>query len=522
MHRALLSVSDKAGIIPFAQALCARGWTLLSTGGTARTLQDAGIDVVEVSLVTGHPEIMDGRVKTLHPAVHAGLLARAGHEGDAAQLAELGYDAIDLLAVNLYPFRETIAAPDVSRGDAIENIDIGGPAMLRAAAKNHDRVWVVVDPADYEAVLGALDGAGGTDALRIRQRLAAKVFSHTAGYDAAVGAYLGRAGESDPSVVELPETVVFELRKEQDLRYGENPDQKAAFYREPGRPGFGMLRQLHGKELSFNNLLDMDAAVQAAAAWPSAQPAAVIIKHTTPCGIAVGASLAEAYRKALATDPVSAFGSVVSFNTRVDAETAELLRAQFVEVVVAPGFESSAQDILAQKKNLRLVALDVAAVRSGSASELDVKRVPGGMLLQQRLRAERDESAWRSVTERAPTPEEWGDLRFAWKAVAFVKSNAILLARDGMALGVGAGQMSRVDSSRIAVMKATDNGHDLHGAALASDAFFPFRDGVDAAAAAGVRAIIQPGGSVRDDEVVAAANEHGIAMVFTSRRLFRH
>jgi phosphoribosylaminoimidazolecarboxamide formyltransferase / IMP cyclohydrolase len=525
MPRALLSVSDKTGLVEFARALRARGWSLLSTGGTARTLIDAGIDVTEVSDVTGHPEIMDGRVKTLHPAVHAGLLARAAHDDDARQLAALGYEQIDLLVVNLYPFRQTVARPGVSFVEATENIDIGGPAMLRAAAKNHERVWVMVDPADYTRVLGALDGPDA--AMRgLRRELAAKVFRHTADYDAAIASYLeaSAAAATDPAAPDdvLPATITLTLVKAQELRYGENPAQRAALYREPGRGGFGELRQLQGKELSFNNLLDMDAAVLALSAWPAAEPAAVVIKHTTPCGIAVGGTLGEAYERALSTDPVSAFGSVVGLNATVDGELAERLRGQFVEVVLAPGFSEEAREILRAKKNLRLIELDAAALAGLLASELDVKRVPGGLLQQQRLTSVHDEQGWQVVTQRAPDAAELADLRFAWRAVRAVKSNAILLARDGRAIGIGAGQTSRVDSSRIAVSKAREHGHVLGGAALASDAFFPFRDGVDAAAEAGIACIVQPGGSVRDPEVIAAADEHGLAMVFTGERLFRH
>ena len=526
MPRALLSVSDKSGLVPFARTLAGRGWTLLSTGGTARALREAGLEVVEVAEVTGHPEMMDGRVKTLHPAVHAGLLARRGHATDLEEMGAQGYEPIDLVAVNLYPFRETVAKPGVGVDEAVENIDIGGPSMLRSAAKNHESVWVVVDAADYERVLGELD-TPPLATLPLRRELAAKVYAHTSSYDAAIADYLRRqlreaqaAGAgSDAGADAFPAEVSLSLRKVQDLRYGENPDQRAAFYAEAGASG-GLpgMRQLHGKELSFNNLLDVDAAVLAVSAWSGDELAAcAVIKHTTPCGIAVGADAPEAYRKALSTDPTSAFGSVIAFSTEVSEEAAVLLRPNFVEAVVAPGFVPRALDLLREKKNLRLIELP-----AGGGDGPDFKRVRGGFVAQDRLSMRFAEDGWRVVTGRAPTDEEWADLRFAWRAVATVKSNAILLARGGMALGIGAGQMSRVDSSRIAVLKARDNGFDLAGAALASDAFFPFRDGVDAAAEAGIRAVIQPGGSVRDEEVVAAANEHGIAMVFTGRRLFRH
>jgi phosphoribosylaminoimidazolecarboxamide formyltransferase/IMP cyclohydrolase len=523
MPRALLSVSDKTGVVELARELQGRGWTLLSTGGTARSLRDAGLAVTEVSEVTGHPEMMEGRVKTLHPAVHAGLLGRRDNAEDVAQMAAHGYEPIDLVAVNLYPFRETVARPDATLADAIENIDIGGPSMLRSAAKNHASVWVVVDPADYSMVLAAMDSGDEERAVTIRRRLAAKVYAHTSDYDRAITDYLTRAldGGDAEGAAAFPASVSISLRKVQDLRYGENPDQPAAFYRdEAASGGLPALRQLHGKELSFNNLLDVEGALQAVSAWEgSGLAACAIIKHTTPCGIAVGADAAEAYRRALMTDPTSAFGSVIAFNVPVTEEAAVLMRPNFVEAIVAPSFVEAGLRMLTEKKNLRLLEIPSLAV---DERELDWKRVRGGFVAQTRLSMRFVEDGWRTVTQRTPTAEEMDDLRFAWRAVATVKSNAILLARGGMALGIGAGQMSRVDSSRIAVMKARDNGFELAGAALASDAFFPFRDGMDAAAEAGVRAIIQPGGSVRDDEVVAAADEHGIAMVFTGRRLFRH
>ena len=525
MPRALLSVSDKTGVLDLARELHGRGWTLLSTGGTARALRDAGLPVTEVSEVTGHPEMMEGRVKTLHPAVHAGLLGRRDHAEDVAQMAAHGYAPIDLVAVNLYPFRETVARPGATLDDAIENIDIGGPSMLRSAAKNHASVWVVVDPADYGAVLAALDSGDADRALRIRRELAAKVYAHTSDYDRAITEYLSRALDETADRADagdaFPRTLELSLAKVQDLRYGENPDQPAAFYRDAGSAGgLDALRQLHGKELSFNNLLDVEGALLAVSAWEgSGLAACAIVKHTTPCGIAVGADAAEAYRKALSTDPTSAFGSVIAFNVPVTEAAAVLMRPNFVEAIVAPGFDEAGLRLLAEKKNLRLLELPSSSMDEG---ELDFKRVRGGFVAQRRLSMRFPEDAWKAVTQRPPTPEEMDDLRFAWRAVASVKSNAILVARGGTALGIGAGQMSRVDSSRIAVMKARDNGFDLAGAALASDAFFPFRDGVDAAAQAGIGAIIQPGGSVRDDEVIAAADEHGITMVFTGRRLFRH
>jgi phosphoribosylaminoimidazolecarboxamide formyltransferase/IMP cyclohydrolase len=525
MPRALLSVSDKTGVIELARELHGRGWTLLSTGGTARSLRDAGLPVTEVSEVTGHPEMMEGRVKTLHPAVHAGLLGRRDNADDVAQMQAHGYEPIDLVAVNLYPFRETVARPGATLADAIENIDIGGPSMLRSAAKNHASVWVVVDPSDYLVVLAALDSEDDERALRIRRELAAKVYAHTSDYDRAITDYLARslagATEAADGADAFPPSITISLAKVQDLRYGENPDQPAAFYRDTASAGgLDALRQLHGKELSFNNLLDVDGALLAISAWEgSGLAACAIIKHTTPCGIAVGADAAEAYRKALSTDPTSAFGSVIAFNVPVTEEAAVLMRPNFVEAIVAPSFVEAGMRLLTEKKNLRLLQLPSIPTDEG---ELDWKRVRGGFVAQRRLSMRYPEDGWKIVTRRQPTAEEMDDLRFAWRTVASVKSNAILIARGGAALGIGAGQMSRVDSSRIAVMKARDNGFDLAGAALASDAFFPFRDGVDAAAQAGIRAIIQPGGSVRDDEVIAAADEHGIAMVFTGRRLFRH
>jgi phosphoribosylaminoimidazolecarboxamide formyltransferase / IMP cyclohydrolase len=538
MPRALLSVSDKTGISDFARELHRLGWDLVSTGGTAALLRESGLAVMDVSQVTGHAEMMDGRVKTLHPAVHAGLLARRDSSADMDALAEHGYGTIDMVVVNLYPFHEAVAAGS-PLAKAMEKVDIGGPTMLRAAAKNHPYVIVVVEPGDYDAVLTALRGGAADSALR--QHLAHKVFAHTARYDAAIADYFqqqGGGGSSDSADegsstaghVEasggehgaLPERLTLELRRVQSLRYGENPDQRAAFYAEPEPPAGSLpqLRQLHGKELSFNNLLDVEAAIAAISAWTDdAAAACVIIKHTTPCGVAIAQAPADAYRRALAADPVSAFGGIVVFNGPVDRATAEELSAAFLEIVVAPEFMPDAVDVLTRKKNLRLIELPVQRSHDG---ELDFKRVRGGFLVQQRMRMEFDEAAWRTVTARPAEGRELDDLRFAWRVSASVKSNAIVIARDGRTLGIGAGQMSRVDSSRIAVMKAHFQGADTSGAALASDAFFPFRDGVDAAAAAGVACIIQPGGSVRDEEVIRAADEHGIAMIFTGRRVFRH
>ena len=510
MPRALISVSDKRGLVEFARGLAQLGWEIVSTGGTAKVLTDERIPVVPIEKVTGFPEMMDGRVKTLHPAVHGGLLARRAVAGDVAALERHKITPIDLVAVNLYPFRETVRRPRITESEAIEQIDIGGPSMLRSAAKNFESVTVVVDPADYARVLEALK-AGGVDAP-LRRELAIKVFRETASYDAAIAQWLqGRAGTG------LPPFLFFALEQKQHLRYGENPQQQAAFYvtGEPG--GLAYLTQFGGKELSFNNLLDLDAACFALEPWEH-EVACVIIKHTTPCGLAVGKSTAEAYRRALATDPVSAYGSVVGFNTIVDAETATAMSELFVEAVVAPRFQPDALEVLRKKKNLRIVE-----VPKGEADgALDFKRVRGGFLAETRMRFDRDEGGWKVATKRRPSEEEMDDLRFAWAAVMSVKSNAILLARDGRTIGIGAGQMSRVDSSMLAAHKARSAGHETAGSVLASDAFFPFRDGVDEAAKAGVRAIIQPGGSVRDAEVVAAADEHGMAMVLTGTRQFRH
>jgi len=507
--RALISVYDKRGIAEFAGGLAARGWEIVSTGGTARLLSDAGVAVLPIEQITGFPEMLDGRVKTLHPAVHGGLLARRDLPAHMAAIAEHGIAPIDLVVVNLYPFRETVAKPGVTFAEAIEQIDIGGPSMLRSAAKNHASVLPVVDPGDYTRVLAALDGGGVPEAMR--RELAAKVFAHTGGYDSAIAAYLAR-GHDD----ELPAHIPLALARHMTLRYGENPYQRAALY-VTDEPGMRDLRQLHGKELSFNNILDIEGAMLAVEPWTD-RPACAIIKHTTPCGIALGHSAPEAYRRALATDPTSAFGSVIAFNTVLDRETAEAMHDLFVEVVVAPHVRQDALEVFARKKNLRVVELP----RDPGGRTIDFKRVRGGLLAQDRFRFAGDESAWTVPTTRVPTDDEWRDLRFAWAAVAAVKSNAILLARDEAAIGIGAGQMSRVDASFLAAHKARAAGHATDGAVLASDAFFPFPDGVEEAAAAGVRAIVQPGGSVRDQEVVAAADARGIAMVMTGRRQFRH
>jgi phosphoribosylaminoimidazolecarboxamide formyltransferase/IMP cyclohydrolase len=510
MPRALLSVSDKSGLIDFARGLHGMGWELLSTGGTARALRDADIPVRDVSEVTEFPEMLDGRVKTLHPAVHGGLLARRDVAEHMAAIAEHGIEPIDLVAVNLYPFRETAAREGVAPEDVIEQIDIGGPSMLRSAAKNFAAVTTVVEPADYPRVLALLQD--GSDDERFRRELAGKVFEHTAAYDAAIAAWFAaQRGE------QFPERLTLSLEKAQSLRYGENPGQAAAFYVERKGAGLAGLTQKGGKELSFNNLLDLEGALLATEPFGT-ELCCAIIKHTTPCGLATGPSALDAYHKALACDPVSAFGSVISFTGPVDDAAAEAVSSLFVECVVAPAFSSGALDILGRKKNLRVLE----GTARWPAGALDYKRVRGGLLAQQRPPASIDDSGWKVVTKRQPTAEEQRDLLFAWRAVASVKSNAIVLARDGATIGIGAGQMSRVDAAFLAVHKAGLAGHATAGAALGSDAFFPFRDGVDQAAEAGVKAIVQPGGSVRDADVIAAADEHDIAMVFTGVRLFRH
>lgn len=510
MPRALLSVSDKTGLEDFARGLSELGWELISTGGTARALREAGIATTDVGAVTGVPEMLDGRVKTLHPSVHGALLARRDMPEHMATLAEHEITPIDLVAVNLYPFRETAARSGVSPEDVIENIDIGGPSMLRSAAKNFDSVYVLVDPADYGRVLDTL--RAGDDDRDLRRVLAEKTFAHTAAYDAAISAWFA----SSRSEV-FPDRLVLSLEMAQRLRYGENPDQRAAFYVERAGSGLAGLRQHGGKELSFNNLLDLEGALTATDAFGD-RPCCAIIKHTSPCGLAVADGPLEAYQKALACDPVSAFGSVISINVPVDEETAEAISSLFVECLVAPEFSPRAVEILGRKKNLRV--LEGKARWAAGAS--DMKRVRGGLLAEERSIVEGDENRWQVVTKRTPTDAEMADLDFAWRAVASVKSNAIVLARGGATIGIGAGQMSRVDASFLAVHKATGAGHETTGSVLGSDAFFPFRDGIDHAAEAGITAIVQPGGSVRDEEVIAAANERGIAMVFTGKRLFRH
>jgi phosphoribosylaminoimidazolecarboxamide formyltransferase/IMP cyclohydrolase len=510
MPRALLSVSNKDGLIEFARGLVALGWDLISTGGTARVLREAGLSPLDVASVTGFPEMLDGRVKTLHPKVHGGLLARREMPDHMRALTEHEIQPIDLVAVNLYPFRETVARPGIAPDEAIEQIDIGGPSMLRSAAKNFASVYAIVDPSDYARVLAGLEA--GDDDLDLRRLLAGKVFAHTGAYDAAIAAWFAtQRGDV------FPEHMTLGLERAQTLRYGENPDQRAAFYVE--RPGAGLasLAQRGGKELSFNNLLDLEGALLATDPFGE-QVACAIVKHTTPCGLAIGRDALDAYRKALACDPISAFGSVISLTVPVDEAAAEAISSLFVECIVAPRFSDGAVEILGRKKNLRVLQGGAPWPR-GSA---DLKRVRGGLLVQERPAAMGAYEAWQVVTRRAPTDAERDDLLFAWRAVATVKSNAIVLARDGATIGIGAGQMSRVDASFLAVHKARTASHATSGAVLGSDAFFPFRDGVDQAAEAGITAIVQPGGSVRDAEVIAAADEHGMAMVFTGQRQFRH
>ncbi|MEP6781229.1 MAG: bifunctional phosphoribosylaminoimidazolecarboxamide formyltransferase/IMP cyclohydrolase [Gemmatimonadaceae bacterium] len=510
MPRALLSVSDKNGLIPFAAQLVALGFDLVSTGGTSRALRDAGLAVKDVSEITGFPEMLDGRVKTLHPVVHGGLLARRDVPEHMKAIADHNIGTIDLVVVNLYPFRETAARASVHAEEVIENIDIGGPSMLRSAAKNFEAVWVVVDPSDYSKVLDAI--AAGGDHLAFRRLLAEKVYAHTSSYDAAITQWFA-AQRNEP----FPDRFPLSFEKQQSLRYGENPQQRAAFYVEKPGAGLGGLKQLGGKELSFNNFLDLEGALLATEPFDD-QPCCAIIKHTTPCGLGTGTNALEAYQKALACDPVSAFGSVIAFTVPVDAAAAEAISSLFVECIVAPAFDDGAVEILGRKKNLRVLA----GKASWAKGAMDFKRVRGGLLVQDRAPMPQIDRNWNIVTTRQPSADEHRNLTFAWRAVASVKSNAIVLVRDGATIGIGAGQMSRVDASFLAVHKAKSVGHETVGSVLGSDAFFPFRDGIDHAAEAGVKAIVQPGGSVRDAEVIAAANEHGMTMVFTGERLFRH
>jgi len=516
VERALISVSDKEGVVELASQLAALGVSLLSTGGTAKLLQQAGLAVTEVSDYTGFPEMLDGRVKTLHPKVHGGLLARRDSPEHMAAIEAHGIGRIDLLVVNLYPFQQTVARLDCTLEDAIENIDIGGPAMLRAAAKNHSGVAVVVDPKDYRRVLGEIREHGVVaDATRFE--LARKVFAHTAQYDGAIANWLGGV-RADGTHDVFPQSLTMQFERVQPMRYGENPHQGAAFYRDVA-PAAGTLahyRQLQGKDLSYNNIADSDAAWECVKTFDEA--ACVIVKHANPCGVAIGHDCGDAYARAFATDPTSAFGGIIAFNRPLDGVAAEQVSRQFVEVLIAPGFDDAARRVFAAKQNVRLLEIPIAR----STNHLDMKRVGGGLLVQTPDEWNPAPEDLKIVTKRAPTAAQLRDLLFAWRVAKFVKSNAIVFCGDGRTLGVGAGQMSRIDSARIASIKAEHANLTLAGSVVASDAFFPFRDGLDVVVDAGAVAVIQPGGSVRDEEVVAAADERGVAMVFSGVRHFRH
>ena len=517
VRRALLSVSDKTGIVEFARELKERGIELLSTGGTAKLLIRHGVAVKEVADHTGFPEIMGGRVKTLHPKIHGGLLGRRGMDEEV--MREHGIEPIDLLAVNLYPFAATVARADCTYDDAVENIDIGGPAMVRAAAKNHASVTVVVDPTDYRSLLDELAANQGSTRVIVRQKLAAKAFAHTAQYDAMVSAYF--TGVIGGGTVTFPDDLNLSFRKHLGLRYGENPHQQAAFYKDPRAIGASVTAadQIQGKELSYNNIADSDTALECVRQFEA--PACVIVKHANPCGVASADDITAAYERAYRTDPTSAFGGIIAFNRKLDAPTtAAILERQFVEVILAPGIAPAARGLLASKDNIRV--LDAGDLTAPIAQLLEYKSVTGGLLVQTRDDGAIQAQDLRVVTKRHPTREELDDLLFAWRIVKYVKSNAIVCVKDNTTIGIGAGQMSRVVSSKIAAMKAKDEGLSMEAAAMASDAFFPFRDGLDVAAEFGIKSVIQPGGSKRDAEVIAAADEHGIAMVFTGMRHFRH
>ena len=525
IRTALLSVSDKQGIIPFAQALHALGVQLISTGGTAKLLADNGLPVTEVSSLTQFPEMLDGRVKTLHPMVHGGLLARRDSKDHMDAIAAHGIAPIDMLVINLYPFNQTVAKDDCSFDEAVENIDIGGPAMLRAAAKNHQDVTVLISPEDYEPILTEMKANQNTVSYATNLRLAKKVFAHTAQYDGAIANYLSSLGSdlSHTGRSPYPETLHLAFTKVQEMRYGENPHQSAAFYRDTSTVAGALAnyRQLQGKELSYNNIADADAAwecVKSFSADSAAPAACVIIKHANPCGVATGATGLEAYQKAFKTDPSSAFGGIIAFNVPCDGAMAEAISKQFVEVLIAPSFTAEAKAIFASKQNVRLLEIPLGM----EFNAFDMKRVGGGLLVQSPDFKNVAPAELRVVSKRQPTPTELADMMFAWRVAKFVKSNAIVYCANGMTLGIGAGQMSRVDSARMASIKAENAGLSLVSSAVASDAFFPFRDGLDVVVAAGATCAIQPGGSMRDEEIIAAANEHGIAMVFTGTRHFRH
>ncbi|WP_448213729.1 bifunctional phosphoribosylaminoimidazolecarboxamide formyltransferase/IMP cyclohydrolase [Colwellia sp. MEBiC06753] len=526
IKRALLSVSDKTGIVEFARALAQKGVDILSTGGTAKLLADSGIKVTEVSDHTGHPEIMDGRVKTLHPKIHGGILARRGT--DEAVMNENSIDAIDMVVVNLYPFANTVAKADCLLEDAVENIDIGGPTMVRAAAKNHRDVTIIVNAHDYDRVLSEMDANENSLTYKTRFDLAIAAFEHTASYDGMIANYFGQmlpayGEEGDVNFDEknkFPRTFNSQFIKKQDLRYGENSHQDAAFYVEanPEEASVSTATQLQGKALSYNNIADTDAALECVKEFE--QPACVIVKHANPCGVAIGDNILAAYEQAYTTDPTSAFGGIIAFNRELDADTAEaIISRQFVEVIIAPTVSEEAAQLVAAKPNVRVLECGQWQTQT---TGMDYKRVNGGLLVQDRDQGKVQASDLKVVTKRQPTEDEMRDLQFCWKVAKYVKSNAIVYVKNSMTIGVGAGQMSRVYSAKVAGIKAADENLEVAGSVMASDAFFPFRDGIDAAAAAGITAVIQPGGSMRDEEVIAAADEHGMAMVFTGMRHFRH
>ncbi|MCS0401985.1 bifunctional phosphoribosylaminoimidazolecarboxamide formyltransferase/IMP cyclohydrolase [Vibrio diabolicus] len=524
IRRALISVSDKTGIVEFAQALAERGVDILSTGGTARLLAEQGIAVTEVSDYTGFPEMMDGRVKTLHPKVHGGVLGRRGQDDDV--MAKHGINPIDMVVVNLYPFAETVAKEGCTLADAVENIDIGGPTMVRSAAKNHKDVTIVVNAHDYDRVIAEMDDNEKSLTLETRFYLAIAAFEHTAAYDGMIANYFGTMvpsyGENKEGDEEskFPRTFNQQFEKKQDMRYGENSHQAAAFYVEanPQEASVSTARQIQGKALSYNNIADTDAALECVKEFN--EPACVIVKHANPCGVALGKDILEAYNRAYQTDPTSAFGGIIAFNQELDAETAAaIVERQFVEVIIAPSVSAEAIEVVAAKKNVRLLECGEWTTKT---TGFDVKRVNGGLLVQDRDQGMVSLDDLKVVSKRQPTEEELKDALFCWKVAKYVKSNAIVYAKGDMTIGVGAGQMSRVYSAKIAGIKAADEGLEVAGSVMASDAFFPFRDGIDAAAEAGIKCVIQPGGSMRDDEVIAAADEHGMAMIFTGMRHFRH
>ena len=524
IRRALISVSDKTGIVEFAKALADRGVDILSTGGTARLLAEQGISVTEVSDYTGFPEMMDGRVKTLHPKVHGGVLGRRGQDDDVME--KHGINPIDMVVVNLYPFAETVAKEGCTLADAVENIDIGGPTMVRSAAKNHKDVTIVVNAHDYDRVVAEMDANDKTLTLETRFDLAIAAFEHTAAYDGMIANYFGTMvpsyGENKEGDDEskFPRTFNQQFIKKQDMRYGENSHQNAAFYVEekPQEASVSTAKQIQGKALSYNNIADTDAALECVKEF--AEPACVIVKHANPCGVALGKDILEAYNRAYQTDPTSAFGGIIAFNKELDAETATaIVERQFVEVIIAPKVSAEAIEVVAAKKNVRLLECGEWSTKT---TGFDVKRVNGGLLVQDRDQGMVSLDDLKVVSKRQPTEEELKDALFCWKVAKYVKSNAIVYAKGDMTIGVGAGQMSRVYSAKIAGIKAADENLEVAGSVMASDAFFPFRDGIDAAAEAGIKCVIQPGGSMRDDEVIAAADEHGMAMIFTGMRHFRH